>query len=153
MNWVLRYLAAFAAIFTVSPDDDLRAQHSGEPADAPAAATVARVTPGPEYQAGKLHQALFGSNYRHLWTTQVTVPVLDLRGFAGGLEPTERHEGRQTVSLRFQGADGREYRECPRDICHRFGRSGRVRFREYSGASDARAARRREASLGRVSGA
>jgi hypothetical protein len=67
------------------------------------------VTPGAHYAAGGLHRWLFGSHYRDLWTTPVMVPVLDLRRFAGGLRPTEKGGGKQTRSLRFQGADGREY--------------------------------------------
>ena len=44
-----------------------------------------------------------------LWTTPIRVPVLDLDRFAGGLTPTERGGGKQTRSLRFAAADGREY--------------------------------------------
>lgn len=64
---------------------------------------------GPQYRAGALKRALLGSSYRDLWTTPVRVPVLDLGTFAGGLTPTEEGGGNQTVSLRFRGADGREY--------------------------------------------
>lgn len=67
------------------------------------------VTPGARYAAGGFHRWLFGSHYRDLWTTPVRVPVLDLSGFAGGLRPTERGGGKQTRSLRFVGADGRQY--------------------------------------------
>jgi len=67
------------------------------------------VTPGAHYAAGGLHRWLFGAHYRDLWTTPVRVPVLDLRRFAGGLRPTGRGGGKQTRSLRFEGADGREY--------------------------------------------
>jgi hypothetical protein len=67
------------------------------------------VAPGPGYAAGGFHRWLFGSHYRKLWTTPIRVPVLDLRTFAGGLRPTERGGGQQTKSLRFHGADGREY--------------------------------------------
>ncbi len=67
------------------------------------------VTPGAHYAVGGLHRWLFGAHYRDLWTTPVRVPVLDLHRFAGGLRPTERGGGKQTRSLRFDGADGREY--------------------------------------------
>jgi hypothetical protein len=67
------------------------------------------VTPGPGYAAGGFHRWLFGSHYRDLWTTPVRVPVLDLQTFAGGLHPTGRGGGKQTKSLRFKGADGRQY--------------------------------------------
>ncbi|HEX2202906.1 MAG TPA: hypothetical protein VHG91_06400 [Longimicrobium sp.] len=68
-----------------------------------------RVTAGPEYRAGGLKAALLGRDYRDLWTTPATVEVLDLGTFAGGLTPTETGGGNQTLSLRFRGADGREY--------------------------------------------
>ncbi len=67
------------------------------------------VVPGSRYRAGGLHELLFGAHYRELWTTPIRVERLDLRGFAGGLRPTERGGGKQTRSLRFAGADGREY--------------------------------------------
>jgi hypothetical protein len=67
------------------------------------------VTAGEHYSAGMLHRFLFGSGYRALWTMPLRVPVLDLGSYAGGLTPTERGGGMQTRSLRFRGADGREY--------------------------------------------
>ncbi len=67
------------------------------------------ITPGLRYGTGGLHNLFFGENYRDLWTTPVRVEVLDLRSFAGGLEPTKRGGGKQTKSLRFRGKDGREY--------------------------------------------
>ncbi|MGN6392281.1 MAG: BamA/TamA family outer membrane protein [Gemmatimonadales bacterium] len=67
------------------------------------------VTPGAHYAASGIHRWLLGDHYRDLWTTPVRVPVLDLHQFAGGLRPTERGGGKQTRSLRFKGADGREY--------------------------------------------
>jgi hypothetical protein len=79
------------------------------------------VTPGKGYAAGGFHRWLFGSHYRDLWTTPC-VPVLDLETFAGGLRPTERGGGKQTKSLRFKGADGRQYQfrsldKDPRHSC------------------------------------
>jgi Omp85 superfamily domain len=52
---------------------------------------------------------LLGDTYRELWTTPVRVEVLDLDRFAGGLLPLERGGGLQTHSLRFKGANGKEY--------------------------------------------
>ncbi|HEX2079846.1 MAG TPA: BamA/TamA family outer membrane protein [Longimicrobium sp.] len=82
---------------------------AAESAAAQAPADSARVAAGPEYRAGALKRALLGRSYRPLWTTPVSVPVLDLGTFAGGLTPTETGGGNQTRSLRFRGADGREY--------------------------------------------
>ena len=69
----------------------------------------ARVAAGPQYDAGPVKRFLLGRSYRELWTTPVSVPVLNLRTFAGGLTPTETGGGNQTLSLRFEGADGKEY--------------------------------------------
>ena len=64
---------------------------------------------GERYRAGAFHRWVLGRHYRDLWTTPVEVEVLDLSTFAGGLTPTRVGGGRQTKSLRFDGADGREY--------------------------------------------
>jgi hypothetical protein len=67
------------------------------------------VTPGASYGAGGLHRFFFGDHYRDLWTTPIRVELLDLHRFAGGLTPVKRGGGKQTKSLRFDGADGRQY--------------------------------------------
>jgi len=67
------------------------------------------VTPGPDYGAGSLHRLLMGAHYRDLWTTPIAVDVLDLDREAGGLTPTACGGGRQTKSVRFRAAGGREY--------------------------------------------
>jgi hypothetical protein len=65
--------------------------------------------PGPQYRASGLHRMLLGKEYRSLWTTPVTVPVLDLRTFAGGLRPVSKGGGKQTKSLLLVAADGRQF--------------------------------------------
>lgn len=67
------------------------------------------VAPGARYEAGGLQRRLLGEGYREAWTTPIRVPFLSLDTVAGGLTPTERGGGNQTSSLRFRGADGREY--------------------------------------------
>ncbi|HET7464382.1 MAG TPA: hypothetical protein VFJ82_24195, partial [Longimicrobium sp.] len=74
-----------------------------------AAQTTATVTAGTRYRAGGLHRWLLGSSYRDLWAMPITVPVLDLAAYAGGLTPTGKGGGNQTTSLRLRGGDGREY--------------------------------------------
>ncbi|HEY8256047.1 MAG TPA: BamA/TamA family outer membrane protein [Gemmatimonadales bacterium] len=64
---------------------------------------------GAQYGAGWLHRFFLGSHYRDLWTTPVSAEVLDLDTIGGGLRATKRGGGQQTKSLRFKGADGREY--------------------------------------------
>lgn len=73
--------------------------------DAPSAVVV----PGAQYAAGGVQRFLLGDHYRDIWTTAIDVPFLDLREFAGGLTPLSRNVGSQTTSLRFLGADGRQY--------------------------------------------
>jgi hypothetical protein len=64
---------------------------------------------GPDYGARWLHRALFGRDYRDLWTTPIALPVLDFATFGGGLTAVSRGGGRQTTSLRLRAADGNEY--------------------------------------------
>ena len=75
------------------------------PVDTP---TFVTVTPGAEYAAGGLRTFFFGENWRDLWTRPVTVPVLDLDRFAGGLT-VDHAGGNQTRTLHFEGADGKTY--------------------------------------------
>jgi len=71
--------------------------------------TLITQEPSRRYDAGGLHTFLFGSEYRDLWSTRITVPVLDLAGFAGGLEVVSRSGGQQTLGLRLRAPDGREF--------------------------------------------
>jgi hypothetical protein len=87
----------------------LGAQTATGPGPAASASDSVVVTPGAHYRAGGFHTLLFGRHYRNLWTTPIRVEVLDLNRFAGGLRPTERGGGKQTRSLRFVGADGRQF--------------------------------------------
>lgn len=88
----------------------VEAQPAKLPFESVAGRNLVSVVPGADYEAGALHTLLFGKHWRSLWTTQVEVPVLDPGTFAGGLTPLEKGGGFQTVSLRFRGSDGKEYR-------------------------------------------
>ncbi|HOX26020.1 MAG TPA: hypothetical protein PLL30_09345 [Candidatus Krumholzibacteria bacterium] len=79
-----------------------------EPLPSPADSVVVRPI-ADRYAAGWLHRALFGSDYRDLWTAPIAVPVLDLATFGGGVVPISRGGGQQTTSLRLRAADGQEY--------------------------------------------
>jgi len=50
-----------------------------------------------------------GANYRREWNTPITVPILNLSTEKGGLTPVKKGGGKQTKSLRLEGADGRQY--------------------------------------------
>lgn len=67
-----------------------------------------QVVPGAQYQAGPLHRFILGDGYRDLWARPLTVQVLDVQNFAGGLEPDHRG-GNQTRTLHFVSADGRGF--------------------------------------------
>ncbi|MDX1546627.1 MAG: BamA/TamA family outer membrane protein [Rhodothermales bacterium] len=70
--------------------------------------TVTRAV-NPAYDAGALHRFFLGHEHRDAWATPVTVPVLDLGTFAGGLTLDKRGGGQQTLSLRFENPEGYEY--------------------------------------------
>jgi hypothetical protein len=70
--------------------------------------TLVQVVPGADYAAGGLRRFLIGDNRRDLWVRELTVPVLDLDRFAGGLTPL-KEGGNQSRTLHLRGADGRTY--------------------------------------------
>jgi predicted phosphodiesterase len=68
-----------------------------------------RVIPDSTYAASKIKELFFGKLNRQTWAQPITVPVLDIHFEKGGLIPIKRGGGQQTVSLRMQGGDGKEY--------------------------------------------
>ncbi|MET0553456.1 MAG: hypothetical protein ABW221_10500 [Vicinamibacteria bacterium] len=79
--------------------------------DAPnAGGQTVTVVPGARYGASAFHRFFLGSGYRRLWTTPIRVPVLDLATFSGGLKVDEKGGGKQTKALKFDAADGREWK-------------------------------------------
>jgi hypothetical protein len=65
---------------------------------------------GRRYEADPIFKALWGPHYRKLWATPIEVEVLDLGRLSGGLTPKKKGGGKQTKSLSFEGADGREWK-------------------------------------------
>ena len=65
---------------------------------------------GSRYEASGVQRFFLGSGYRELWTLPIDVEVLDLATFSGGLEAEKKGGGRQTLSLRLDGEDGREWK-------------------------------------------
>jgi hypothetical protein len=94
--------AVVLGIAIAVPSSSLRAQGTTRARDTTQA-------PGLQYQTGGLHRFLLGSEYRSLWITPITVPVLDLRTYAGGLRPVSKGGGKQTKSLLLQASDGRQF--------------------------------------------
>jgi hypothetical protein len=70
---------------------------------------TATVAAGTRYQGGGLRRFFLGDTYRDLWATPITVPVLNISTYAGGLRPTKMGGGAQTKSVRFLDARGSEY--------------------------------------------
>lgn len=64
------------------------------------------VAPAAQYRASGLHNFFLGKEYRSLWATPISVPVLDL---AGHLRPVSRGGGQQTKSLLLAAPNGQEY--------------------------------------------
>ena len=67
------------------------------------------VIPGEAFAADEPHAALFGNNYRELWTLPIKVPVLNLATFHGGLTPTKEGGGMQAKNLHFVAPDSTEF--------------------------------------------
>ena len=69
----------------------------------------ASFVPDPTYEAGGLHKGVFGTLYRDVWTTEITVPYADIKNEKGGLTPVQRGGGLQTKSLRLENPDGKQW--------------------------------------------
>lgn len=67
------------------------------------------VIAGKEYGAGWLYRFLFGADYRDIWTTPLSLPVLDMERFGGGLQPVTIVGHGQSKALALKGADGHSY--------------------------------------------
>jgi hypothetical protein len=84
---------------------------------------------GEQYEAGPIHRFLLGGEYRSLWTEPITVPVLDLRGFDGGLRVSREGGGMQSHTLHLVSARGNHFlfrsvdKELVRLATPRIGRS------------------------------
>ncbi|PKV66422.1 hypothetical protein [Pontibacter ramchanderi] len=67
------------------------------------------VAVGEHYGRSRLHTFFYGKHYRTAWTTPVAFRVLDLGTQKGGLKPTQQGGSRQTMNLRLEDAEGKEY--------------------------------------------
>ncbi|MEM6263308.1 MAG: BamA/TamA family outer membrane protein [Bacteroidota bacterium] len=64
---------------------------------------------GEEYEGGSVKKLFFGNDYRPSWLAPVNTHFLNLDTIAGGLQFVKRGGGTQTRSLRFIGANKKEY--------------------------------------------
>lgn len=67
------------------------------------------VIAGPEYKKSGWHNFWWGNNYRDVWTTPVSVPLLYLDTAKGGLKPEKEGGGHQTKSLHVKAKNDKEY--------------------------------------------
>ena len=76
---------------------------------APDSATV-RVAAGPQYARGAVWRFFWGTHYRDIWATPVTVPVVHLAtALPGGLTPMQAGGSYQSHTLRLCSATGQEF--------------------------------------------
>jgi hypothetical protein len=61
------------------------------------------------YDINGVAELFLGKEYRELWTAPITVEVLHLASFEGGLRPIREGGGQETRSLHFESADGRRF--------------------------------------------
>ena len=71
--------------------------------------TMASVYPKEKTEKSGLYTYLFGKHYRSVYGTEVEVPVADLSTLYGGLTPIISGGGNQSLSLRLQDTDGKQY--------------------------------------------
>ncbi len=57
----------------------------------------------------RLHKKIFGNNYRKEWAAPTRLPVLRISQLEGGLTPTGRGGGHQSLSLRLKDSSGKEW--------------------------------------------
>ncbi|NNK70455.1 MAG: phosphoesterase [Flavobacteriaceae bacterium] len=62
-----------------------------------------------ETDKSKGYKKLWGERYREYFSTDVTIPTVNLDTLYGGLKPVRKGGGHQSKSLRFEDPEGREY--------------------------------------------
>lgn len=62
-----------------------------------------------ETTKGGLYRMFWGERYRKYFSTEVKVPTVNLDTLFGGLTPVRKGGGNQSMSLRLEDEDGREY--------------------------------------------
>jgi hypothetical protein len=62
-----------------------------------------------ETAKGRSYRSLWGERYRKYYSTEVLAPTVNLDTLFGGLTPVRKGGGHQSVSLRLEDKEGREY--------------------------------------------
>lgn len=71
--------------------------------------TNASVYPLEATKKSSFYKFLFGDHYRKIYGTKVEVPVADLTALYGGLKPLISGGGNQSLSLRLENPEGKQY--------------------------------------------
>lgn len=75
----------------------------------PAAFDSVTIQAGKHYKRGFVHRLFWGTHYRPVWVTPVTLPVLDLKTEKGGLKFEKLGGGFQTTSMTLTDSTGFTY--------------------------------------------
>ncbi|MEM9526161.1 MAG: metallophosphoesterase [Bacteroidota bacterium] len=70
---------------------------------------VCQVIHDKDYTRKGLRLAILGEHYRNTFSSELTIPQLDLSSYLGGLTPIKKGGGNQTKSIRLEAKDGRQY--------------------------------------------
>jgi len=62
-----------------------------------------------QYAAGKSRKKWMGANYRDVWAQEIKAPVFDFKSGNGELKIVQRGGGQQTLSLRLEDPEGKQY--------------------------------------------
>lgn len=62
-----------------------------------------------DFAAGGIKKLFLGSQYRDMWATDVTAPIIDLEKKYGGLRPIKKGGGMASNSLRMEKENGQQY--------------------------------------------
>lgn len=68
------------------------------------------IVPNPNYAASGFSCIFFGKHWRDLWTEPITVEILDLKKFGGGLTPLKEGGGQQTKSLHLLDSNNKRWK-------------------------------------------
>lgn len=69
----------------------------------------ATIVPGPFYKRGPAYESFLGPKYRRIWSIPVTVPVLKLDEYMGGLDTVKFSGSQQTIGIDVKDSQGREW--------------------------------------------
>lgn len=61
------------------------------------------------HKRSNFHLKMFGENYRSEWAAKINVPIFDIGTEKGGLKILQRGGGHQTISLRLEAENGKQY--------------------------------------------